>query len=387
MMRLSRAKRGLIADWWWTVDRWMMVAILLLIIIGTVLSLAASPAVANRLGLGSFHFVYRQAVFIPIALAVMFSVSLLTPRQVRRLAGLMLVAAVALMVLTLLIGAEVKGAHRWLGMGGFALQPSEFAKPSFVVLAAWLFAEGNRLPRFPGAAIALVLYGVIVAILACQPDFGQMMLLTLVFSALFFMAGLSWAWITALASLAIAGAILAYLMMPHVASRVDRFIDPASGDTYQVDRALEAFQTGGFFGTGPGEGQVKRILPDAHTDFIFAVAAEEFGVIVALFIIGLFGFIVARPLLHMLGERDRFVQLAVGGLAGLFGLQALINIAVNVDMLPAKGMTLPFISYGGSSMLALSLGMGMLLALTRRRAGASGAAAEAWSAQSREARI
>lgn len=386
MMRLSRAKRGLISDWWWTVDRWTMVAILLLIVIGTVLSLAASPAVANRLGFGSFYFVYRQAVFIPVALVSMFLASLLTPRQVRRLAGLMLVAAVVLMVLTLLIGKEINGSYRWLSLGGFALQPSEFVKPGFVVLVAWLFAEGSRLPKFPGAAIALALYGLVVAILACQPDFGQVMLLTLVFSTLFFMAGLSWAWITVLASLAIAGAIMAYLMMPHVASRVDRFIDPESGDTYQTDRALEAFQTGGFFGTGPGEGQVKRILPDAHTDFIFAVAAEEFGVIVALFIIGLFGFIVVRSFLHTLDERDRFVQLAVGGLAGLFGLQALINIAVNVNMLPAKGMTLPFISYGGSSMLALALGMGMLLALTRRRAGASGAAAAAWSGQVWEAR-
>lgn len=374
MMRVSRTNRSLVADWWWTVDRWMLVAIVMLVLVGAVLSLAASPAVADRLGLPSFHFVYRHAVFVPLAMATLLGVSLLTPKQVRRLAVLLLGFGFALMVMTLFGGAEINGARRWLSFAGLNVQPSEFVKPAFVVVAAWMFAEGARTPRFPGAIIAFGLYAAVAAVLALQPDFGQVMLVTLVFSALLFWAGLSWAWIGTLGVVAIAGAFAAYALMPHVTSRVDRFIDPASGDTYQTDRALEAFQTGGFFGLGPGEGQVKRVLPDAHTDFIFAVAAEEFGVLVALVIVCLFGFVVLRTLARAVDEPDRFVQLAASGLVVLFGLQALINMAVNVNLMPAKGMTLPFVSYGGSSMLAISISMGMLLALTRRRSRGAAAA-------------
>ena len=367
MMQFSRANRSVIAQWWWTVDRWMLVALFILVILGAVLSLAASPAVANRLGLSSFHFVYRHALFVLPSLALMFAVSMLPPRQVRRLAVIVFSVGLGFLALTLVWGTEIKGAHRWLNVGGFALQPSEFVKPAFVVVAAWMFSEGLRHPAFPGAAVALLLYALVACLLVLQPDFGQMMLVTLVFSALFFMAGLSWRWIGLMGTLAVAGAAGAYSQMPHVTSRVDRFLDPGTGDTFQIDRALEAVRTGGFFGRGPGEGVVKRILPDAHTDFIFAVVAEEFGVLLAVVVIGLFCFIVMRSFNLVMDAKDRFVQLAASGLAALFGLQALINLAVNVNLLPAKGMTLPFISYGGSSMLAMSFGMGMLLALTRRR--------------------
>ena len=369
MIRLARTNRSRVAQWWWTVDKLTLFGLFSLMLIGGVLALAASPAVAMRIHLPPFHFVYRQLFFFMPAVATIIGVSLLDVRQVRRLAALVFVTAFTLMVLTLLIGPEVKGAHRWLQIGPLAIQPSEFVKPSFVVLAAWMFAEAQRTPGFPGTLIALALYGMVVSVLALQPDFGQLMLVTLVFGAVFFMAGLSWRWIGSLAAIALIGAVAAYTLSPHVTSRVDRFLNPESGDTYQIDRALDAFHTGGIFGRGPGEGEVKRILPDAHTDFIFAVAAEEFGIIAGLIIIGMFSFIVLRTLRRAMNEQDLFIQFASCGLVALFGLQALINMAVNVNLMPAKGMTLPFISYGGSSLIALGLTMGMLLALTRRRAG------------------
>ncbi|HUD51932.1 putative lipid II flippase FtsW [Parvibaculum sp.] len=369
MIRLARTNRSQIAEWWWTVDKWTLFALFCLMLIGGVLALAASPAVAMRIHLPPFHFVYRQLFFFMPTIAAMIGVSLLNVRQVRRLAAVTFLIAFMLMALTLVIGPEVKGAHRWLQIGPLAIQPSEFVKPSFIVLAAWMFAEAQRTPGFPGTPIALALYGMVVCILAMQPDFGQLMLVTMVFGAIFFMAGLSWRWIVSLGTLALVGTLAAYTLMPHVASRVDRFLNPDSGDTYQIDRALDAFHTGGFFGRGPGEGEVKRILPDAHTDFIFAVAAEEYGVVAGLIIIGVFGFVVLRTLNRAMEEQDLFVQFAACGLIALFGLQALINMAVNVNLIPAKGMTLPFISYGGSSMIALGYTMGMLLALTRRRAG------------------
>ncbi|MEQ8269170.1 MAG: putative lipid II flippase FtsW [Parvibaculum sp.] len=375
MIRLARTNRSLMAEWWWTVDKWTLLGLLCLMLLGGVLALAASPAVAMRIHLPPFHFVYRQMVFFLPALAVLIGVSLLNVRQVRRLAAAVFAAAFVLMALTPLIGPEVKGAHRWLQLGPVAIQPSEFVKPAFIVLVAWLFAEAQRTPGVPGTALAVVLYAMVVSVLALQPDFGQLMLVTMVFGAMFFMAGLSWAWIGSLGGVALAGAAGAYTLMPHVASRVDRFLNPESGDTYQIDRALDAFHTGGFFGRGPGEGEVKRILPDAHTDFIFAVAAEEYGVIAGLIIISLFAFVVMRAMRHAMEEQDLFVQFGTCGLVALFGLQALINMAVNVNLMPAKGMTLPFISYGGSSMLALAFAMGMLLALTRRRAGSHAAPA------------
>ncbi|MBX3505739.1 MAG: putative lipid II flippase FtsW [Parvibaculum sp.] len=378
MIRLARTNRSAIAEWWWTVDKWTLLGLFSLMMLGAVLALAASPAVAMRINLQPFHFVYRQLVFFVPAIAIMIGVSLLNLRMVRRVAAIVFAVSFVLMGLTLVIGPEINGAHRWLHIGPLGLQPSEFVKPSFVVLVAWFFAEAQRTPEVPGTAFALVLYAMVVGVLALQPDFGQLMLVTLVFGAMFFMAGLSWAWIGGLAGAATVGAFGAYSTMPHVASRVDRFLNPESGDTYQIDRALDAVNAGGLFGRGPGEGVVKRILPDAHTDFIFAVAAEEYGVIVGLIIIGLFAFIVIRALRQAMEEQDLFVQFATCGLVAQFGLQALINMAVNVNLMPAKGMTLPFISYGGSSLLALAFSMGMLLALTRRRVGAHASTANGW---------
>jgi cell division protein FtsW len=358
----------MIGQWWWTVDRWTLLVVVTLALGGVVFSLAASPPVANRLGLDSYHFVYRQLTFLAPTAVLLVGASLLSPRGVRRLAALVLLGGISLMVLTLFVGPEVKGAHRWLFLGPFSVQPSEFVKPAFVVLAAWLFAEGANNKNVPGNAISACLFGIFLVLLVLQPDFGQAVLVSTVWGAMFFLSGVSWPWIGGMTSFGFAGLFAAYSFVPHVASRIDRFLDPENGDTFQIDKATDAFANGGMFGMGPGEGRIKQIIPDAHTDFVFAVLAEEFGLVLCLIVIGLFCVIVMRGLLMTINESDAFVQLAAAGLTILFGLQAVINMAVNLSLLPAKGMTLPFLSYGGSSLLSLALTIGMLLALTRRRA-------------------
>jgi len=364
---ISRAQRTPLSEWWWTVDRLLLGAILTLMLIGIVLLLAASPPVAIRLGIDPFHFVHKQAMFLVPAIVVMLGTSMLSPRAVRRLALAMFLVSLVLVAATLAIGPEIKGARRWLSFLGISIQPSEFMKPAFVVLAAWAFSESGRRPEMPATMLAFALLLSSVPLLILQPDFGQTMLLCLTWGALFFFAGLRWAWTAGFAGAAAVGVFGAYKFIPHVTSRLQRFLDPASGDTFQIDTSLESFMRGGWFGRGPGEGTVKRILPDGHTDFIFAVAAEEFGLILCLIILALFSFIVLRCLRHALREQDPFTRLAIAGLAILFGLQSAIAMAVNLNLMPAKGMTLPFVSYGGSSLISLALGMGMLIALTRSR--------------------
>ena len=367
MIALARTDTSLLGRWWWTVDRWLITCLLLIIAMGAILVLAASPSVAERIGLDAYHFVRRQFIILPLALTVMFAVSLLSPLQVRRLAAIGFLGCVVLLALTPLVGAEIKGARRWISLAGMSLQVSEFVKPCLAVISAWMFAEWRRRPEFPGHAVAIALYTAVVGLLLLQPDFGQSVLITLVFIGQFFLAGLPVAWLVATGALGLAGLVGAYFLFPHVTSRVNRFLDPTSGDTYQVDRSLEAFINGGFLGTGPGEGEIKQLLPDAHADFIFSVAGEEFGAITCLLIIGLFGFVVLRGFSRLFADGSLFVLLAGAGLLMQFGLQALVHMASALQLAPAKGMTLPFISYGGSSLIALALAMGMALALTRRR--------------------
>ena len=367
MISFPRTDTSLVGRWWWTVDRWTLLAVALLIAIGTLLTLAASPAVAEKLGLHPQHFVLRQMVFLPLAIAVMFIVSLMTPRGVRRISVIGLAISLIFVGLTLFLGEEIKGATRWLQFAGLSIQPSEFVKPCFAVTAAWMLAEQRRREGVPGGLICCALFAVVVWLLVSQPDFGMIAVVSAVWFGQCFIAGLPMLCLGILAVLGMVGAVVAYATSTHVASRIDRFLDPASGDSYQIDRAMDAFGQGGLLGRGPGEGMVKRVLPDAHTDFIFSVAGEEFGLIACLIIVGLFGFVTMRGFARLLHEEDLFVLLAAAGLLTQFGLQALINIGVNVNLLPTKGMTLPFISYGGSSMLALALAMGMVLALTRRR--------------------
>lgn len=363
---LSRLDRSPVANWWWTVDRWFLAAFLSLMGLGIVLSFAASPAVAERIGLDSFHFATRQVVFMVPALGAMLFVSFLDARRIRRLALAMLVVTLALMVAVLFVGVEVKGSHRWLSVFGMSLQPSEFLKPAFVVICAWLFAEHKRQPDIPGNLFAMILLGVVLALLVAQPDLGQTILVLGTWGVMFFMAGMPWLWIVVIGGLGAAGAVGAYTAFPHVAGRIDRFLT-GEGDTFQVDMGRDAVVQGGWFGVGPGEGTIKRLIPDSHADFVFSVAGEEFGIALCLVIMLIFAFIVLRGLGTALKEQDDFTRYAVAGLVVVFGLQSVINMGVNLQLMPAKGMTLPFISYGGSSLIAIAISMGMVLALTRRR--------------------
>lgn len=366
----SRAETGLINNWLWTVDRQLITAIGALMICGLVFGLAASPAVAERLGLSTFHFVHRQALYLIPAIAVMLMVSFLSPRYIRRLALLIFVAGMAMVAATIFTGAEIKGARRWINLPSplGAIQPSEFVKPAFVIVAAWAFSEGAKRTDMPGTLLAILLLPATIIPLILQPDIGQTMLIAIVWCGLFFLAGLHILWVFGLLGLGAGGILLAYKLVPHVTKRVNRFFDDkGTQDSFQVDAALESFVSGGFFGKGPGEGTVKRYLPDAHTDFIFAVTGEEFGLIVCVGLVALFAFIVLRSLWLAGRTPDPFCRFAAVGLAMLFGVQSAINMAVNLHLMPPKGMTLPFISYGGSSLLSLAIGMGFLIAVTRKR--------------------
>ena len=368
-MAISRADTSTLGRWWWTIDRWTMAALLILVGFGYVMVLAASPAVAERIGASSRNmFFLRQVVYLAMATGLMISVSMLSIRQVRLLAWLGLAGAIAMVAATLVIGVEIKGARRWLSLPGLgSLQPSEFLKPCFAVVTAWLIAEGKVNRRHGATALAIVLFFGIAALMKGQPDIGMLLVIAAVFFAQFFVAGLNAFVVGTIGAIGVAGAALAYTLFPHVQSRVHRFLDPASGDNFQVTVALEAFGHGGLLGRGPGEGRVKNVLPDAHADFVFAVAGEEFGLVVCLLILAIFAFVVVRGLIRLIGETDLFIVLAAAGLLTQFGLQAFVNMASTLHLIPTKGMTLPFVSYGGSSVLAIALGMGMLLALTRRR--------------------
>jgi len=369
---VSRANRTPFASWWWTVDRLMLGAVITLMLGGIVLSLAASPPVAVRIGLDPFYFVNRHIMYLIPSVILMFGVSFLSLRTIRRIALAVFIVSYVMVVATLFYGPEVKGAHRWIVIAGLNIQPSEFLKPSFVILAAWLFGESARQQDMPANTMALMLLLGSIAVLVCQPDFGQTMLLSLVWGALFFMAGMRMVWVFGLGGVAAVGLAGAYYTVPYIARRIKRFLDPSSGDTYQIDNSIESFMHGGWFGRGPGEGTVKRILPDSHADFVFAVAAEEFGIFLCLVIVALYAFIVLRALTNAIRNEDPFARFATAGLAILIGAQSAINMSVNLALIPAKGMTLPFISYGGSSMLSLGYAVGMLLALMRERPSAEG---------------
>ncbi len=363
---VSRVDRGALADWFWTIDRFFLGIFILLLGIGFMLSFAASPAVATRIGLEPFHFVKRHAAFLIPAIATMIGISFLTPRQVRRTAVIILVVSLAMMLFALFFGVEVKGSRRWVNLASLSIQPSEFMKPAFVVVCAWLFAEHARQPEIPGNLFAIILFGIVASLLVAQPDLGQTILTSAVWAGMFFMAGMPWLWILVLGGMGAGGLVSAYYVFPHVALRIDKFLT-GEGDTFQVDTAREAIVRGDWFGVGPGEGIVKRIIPDAHTDFIFSVAAEEFGIIFCMALVCIFAVLVLRGLSHAYREKNDFNRFAVAGLVLQIGIQSIINVGVNLQLLPAKGMTLPLISYGGSSMIAICVTAGFILALTRHR--------------------
>ena len=367
----ARADNSILGRWWWTVDRATLSAIFMLIGFGYVLVLAASPAVAMRIGASRDMFILKQVVFLAIAGVTVIGTSMLSTRNIRRLALLGCLVALAATALTLVHGMEIKGARRWISLPMMSVQPSEFLKPCFAVTTAWLLTEGRRTAvrkMFPGHIAAFGVLAVIVLLLKSQPDIGMLSVILCVFLVQLFVDGLPLL-LVGVGVGALGGAfVFAYTVFPHVRSRVQRFIHPQKGDHYQIDTALAAFSHGGLTGRGPGEGRVKDLLPDAHADFVFAVAGEEFGMILCMVIILTFLFIVVRSLLKQLGNDEEYTPLAVTGLCAGFGLQAFVNMASTLHLIPTKGMTLPFISYGGSSAMSVALTVGMLLALTRRRA-------------------
>ena len=365
MRMVARTDESLLGRWWWSIDRPLLAVLAPVIIIGAAALIAAGPAAADRLRIANdFHFPMRQALFLGPSIALMIGISFLTPLQARRFGVLLFGAAMVTLLVTLLFAAEINGAKRWLDLGPFSIQPSEFAKPGFVIAAAWMMAEGARDRTFPGAMISLGLYLLLSAMLLMQPDVGQWILITGVWALMFFIAGMSWTWIAALGGFGMFALGGAYMTSDHVARRIDGFLNPDTAESYQVDRALETIANGGVIGRGDAPA-VKTLLPDAHTDFIFAAAVEDFGLILGLVIAALFAAFVVRAFLIAARQKSIFSQIAVSGLAAIIGFQAIINIGVNLRALPAKGMTLPFISYGGSSLLATGIVVGMLIALTR----------------------
>ena len=354
--------------WWRTIDKWSVSCILILFGIGILLGLAASPPLAERNGLPHFYYVERQLVFGVCALVTLFATTMMTPKMVRRLGVLGFIFAFIAVAFLPVLGTDFgKGAMRWYSLGFGSVQPSEFLKPGFVVVAAWLMAASQEINGPPGKTMSLALVIVIVGFLALQPDFGQSALILFGWGVMYFLAGAPFILLGVVAAVVVLGGMFAYNNSEHFARRIDGFLSTDVDPTTQLGYATNAIREGGFFGVGVGEGQVKWSLPDAHTDFIIAVAAEEYGLVLVMIIIALYATIVVRSFLRLIHERNTFIRLAGSGLAAMFGVQALINMGVAVRLLPAKGMTLPFVSYGGSSLIAGGIALGMLLAFTRTR--------------------
>ena len=367
MTLFSRTDKSIFGEWWWTVDRGMLGAFIILIVFGIVLVATASPPVAERIGLGSFYFLKRHVAMLGPTIIMLVGVSMLDTRQIWRLSSLVFALSIVALIFVLATGAEIKGAQRWIRVLGFSLQPSEFTKPAFLIVAAWLMALQKTKENVQGNLIAAGLYFLVICLFLLQPDLGMTVIVTASWAAQIFLAGLPFRWLIAFGATGVAGMVAVYFTFDHVQSRIDRFIDPASGDNFQVERSLDAFQNGGVFGTGPGQGTVKLGLPDAHADFIFSVLGEEFGLFFVLILMLVFGFILLRGYNRLMNHNDMFTVLAAGGLLTMFGLQAMVHMGSALNLLPTKGMTLPFISYGGSSVLSMGFAMGVVLALTRRQ--------------------
>ena len=368
-MLLNRTGKSFLGSWWWTIDRIILTTILFIIAFSAVMITTASPAVADRIGVDSYFFVKRQLVFLTLSLFVITFFSFLSPNIIKFISTTGFIFFCILMILTLIIGVEIKGAKRWIGIGSFSIQPSEFMKPFFAVITGWILSIRQEKENFPVFRISIILYLTVTILLFLQPDFGMIVTISCVWGGQLFLAGLSMTWILILVIGGIFGIVGAYLVLPHVAHRINSFLDPALNENYQVKKSIAALIDGGMFGKGPGEGKVKQFLPDSHTDFIFAVIGEELGMIACFIVIGLFALIVIRGMIRIADQTDLFSAYSVAGLLMLFAIQTIFNIGVTVHLLPTKGMTLPFISYGGSSMLAVSILVGTVLALTRKKYG------------------
>ncbi len=364
----TRDGEPILPRWWRTIDKWSLSAVLLLFGIGLLLGLAASPPLAQRNGFSDFHYVQRQAFFGGLAVVTIFAFSLMSPQTVRRLATIGFACSLVALMLLPIFGTDYgKGAVRWFSLGFGSIQPSEFLKPGFIVVAGWMIAASNEVAGPPGKSYSFALAIFIALLLALQPDFGQACLVLFSWGVMYFVGGAPFVILAGIAGLTVIGGAFAYQNSEHFARRIDGFLSTEVDPTTQLGYAANAIREGGFFGVGVGEGTVKWSLPDAHTDFIIAVAAEEYGLILVLVIIFLYATIGLRSLFRLMRERDPFIRLAGTGLACTFAVQAMINMSVAVRLLPAKGMTLPFVSYGGSSLIAGGILIGMLLALTRTR--------------------
>ena len=370
--RLGRSDRSALGRWFWEIDRVLLLLVAVLISIGLIAVAAASPAAAQRYSGGDvsfapLHYFYRQLVWIVLAIPVMIGVSMLPKSRARRLCLAGAAFFTVLLVFVPIMGNEVNGARRWIGVGFAQFQPSEFLKPMFIVSLAWILSLKEKDPSLPVVPLTGLLTGIVALLLMKQPNFGETIIFAAAWVMLLTLSGVSMRILGGLGVGAIVGIVMAYLFYPVATRRIDAFLFAGENtDTYQIDSALRTLTSGGFFGAGPGAGTRKFHLPEPHTDYIFSVIGEEFGLIACLAIAILYLLIVARVLIRLLHEEDLFLVLATAGLVTQFGLQALINMAVNVQLAPSKGMTLPFISYGGSSMIALAVGMGLLLAFTRR---------------------
>lgn len=371
----SSRNTSALGRWLWTVDRWYVVGLILLIFLGVLLNFAATPSIAQKLNLPPFFFVKRHLIVLPFVLLIIFFLSLLPAQKIRRFSLLLYFMSLFFVILTLLWGIEIKGGKRWLNILGTSFQPSEFIKPSFSVMMAWVLAEKQKEATFPGTTLSLLFLAVPCCFLILQPDLGMTIILIFTWIVQIFIAGLPLLWIGLLGVISVLGLLLAYYFLPHVTNRIDQFFNPQAKtqiDLYQIQQSLQAFSKGGFFGSGPGEGVVKRNVPDAHADFIFAVGGEEFGMFFCFMLVLLFIFLVVKPILKIQGENSFFSLLAVSGLSAQTALQAFINMASTLHLIPTKGMTLPFVSYGGSSLIASGVTVGILLSLTRKRHGIIG---------------
>ncbi len=370
-MIIDRTKRKISANWWWTIDRYIISITLILLALGFMLTLAASPRVANRIGLEDFYFVKRQVVFIVFGLFIIASASLLSPVNIRRISVVGFLMFYVLLISVEFIGAETKGAKRWISLAGITIQPSEILKPFFAVLCAWFVTRGKIEEKFKGALYSMFLLAAVVFFTIRQPDFGMSITFATIWGAVLVTAGLHMLIIILICIGGAGGAFMAYKFLPHVQKRVDSFLNPESSmaENYQTFKSLQAFESGSILGVGPGQGKVKDILPDAHTDFIFSVAGEEYGMFFCLLIIGLFFSLVIFSLKRAYESKDLFVLLAIVGLITQIFVQSAVNMSVAVNLIPNKGMTLPLISYGGSSMVSVCVAIGMILGLTRKKFG------------------
>ncbi|MEY3197021.1 MAG: hypothetical protein RLZZ59_389 [Pseudomonadota bacterium] len=357
---------GFLWRWWRGIDKQTVIALGILFSFSMMLVTSSSPAVAMRIGLEESYFSTRQVIYLAIASCTILGLSLFDRSEIKKIAILGFIASLALLIVVKFMGYEVKGAKRWISIFGVSIQPSEFVKPFFAIVTAWILSikEHNN----TAFLVILFLYSIIAMILVTQPDVGMLIMVTAICGIQLFIAGMPIIWIVIALIMGGISIVGAYNFLPHVADRINSFLDPTNNENYQVTKSLAAFKNGGLYGKGPGEGSIKQVLPDSHTDFIFAVAGEEFGAIVCLIIAAIFAFIVIRGLIMVMYEEDRFTVIAVSGLLGQFGLQAMINMGVTLNMLPTKGMTLPFISSGGSSTVSIAVGIGMLLALTKQQA-------------------